>query len=538
MSRPICWISNCITHARQADIETRSVLFLASENGALAGGKVGGVGDVVRDLPVALAKLGWSVTVGTPSYGSLHRVDGAERLGSLQVSYRGQEETVDTWLVPGSNTGVRNLVFDHPLFAADGDGVIYFGDDPERPFATDANKFALFCAAAAEWAADTSRKPDVVHLHDWHAAMFLLLTRYSERHAALSSIPTVFTVHNLSYQGTRPLRGDESSLEAWFPELHPDVGAIIDPSHDNCVNPMATAIRLADRVSTVSGTYADEICRPSDPATGFIGGEGLEDLLATARDEGRLIGILNGCEYDLSTTRRPGWMRLLGMCEAQLHAWQQRSPANEAHRLALQRISQFPRRRPLHVLTSIGRLVAQKASLLLLDAESGRSPLQRLSGHLGRSAVIVVIGSGEPVYEQRLLAVARDCPNILFLNGYSERLADPVYAAGDLFLMPSSFEPCGISQMLAMRAGQPCVVHGVGGLRDTVEHGVTGFVFGGDTTEKQAENFVAATLQALAWRSDDPAGWKTVCESARSQRFSWQICAERTVRELYGVSDD
>ena len=166
---------------------------------------MGGVGDVVRDLPVALAKLGWSATVATPSYGSLHRVDGAKRLGSHDVPYRGRLEAVETWLVPGNNSGVHNLVFDHPLFAADGDGVIYFGDEPERPFATDANKFALFCASAAEWLASTSRKPDVVHLHDWHAAMYLLFARYDERLEALSKIPTVYTVHNLSYLGTRPL---------------------------------------------------------------------------------------------------------------------------------------------------------------------------------------------------------------------------------------------------------------------------------------------------------------------------------------------
>jgi starch synthase len=496
------------------------------------------VGDVVRDLPVALSKLGWSATVATPSYGALHRVDGAEQLESIEVPWRGHLEPVDTWLVPGSNTGVRNLVFDHPLFAADGAGLIYFGDEPERPFATDANKFALFCASAAEWVASRSRKPDVVHLHDWHAAMYLLFARYDERLGAVARIPTVFTVHNLSYQGTRPLRGDESSLEAWFPDLRPDIDAIVDPEHGNCINPMAAAIRLADRVSTVSGTYADEICRPSDPSSGFIGGESLEDLLTDARAEGRLIGILNGCEYDLPKTRRPGWMRLLGMCEAQLHDWQRRSPANDAHQLARQRISQFPKRRPLHILTSIGRLVAQKATLLLLDAENGNSPLQRLSAELGRSTVIIVIGSGEPVFEKRMLAVAHACPNVLFLNGYSELLADPVYAAGDLFLMPSSFEPCGISQMLAMRAGQPCVVHGVGGLRDTVEHGETGFIFGGETSRAQADNFVTATREALAWRSDDPAGWKTMCERAMEQRFSWQLCAERTVRELYGFNDD
>jgi len=301
---------------------------------------------------------------------------------------------------------------------------------------------------------------------------------------------------------------------------------------------MATAIRLADRVSTVSATYAEEICRPSDKAIGFIGGEGLENLLAEARDDGRLVGILNGCEYDRPKARRPGWMRLLGMLEAQLHDWQQRDPDNEAHMLARQRISEIPKRRPLHLLTSIGRLVAQKATLLLLDAEKGESPLQAIAETLGQSGVIVILGSGEPVFERRLLEVAHRCPNVLFLNGYSELLSDPLYAAGDLFLMPSSFEPCGISQMLAMRSGQPCVVHGVGGLRDTVEHGDTGFVFDGRTSREQADNFTATTLAALEQREADPAGWKSLCEQARAQRFSWELSAKRTIRELYGLNDD
>ena len=499
---------------------------------------MGGVGDVVRDLPMALAELGWTPTVATPSYGLFHKVDGAEKLASFEVSFRGMGESIDAWLVPGANEGVRNLVFDHPNFAAQGAGVIYYGDEVERPFATDANKFALFCAAAAAWVARATRKPDVVHAHDWHAALYLLFARFDARLSELQGVPTVFTIHNLGYQGTRPLDGDESSLAAWFPELDPDIGTIVDPEYDNCINPMAAAIRLADRVSTVSGTYAGEICRPSDPAAGFVGGEGLEGLLTDARDEGRLLGILNGCEYDVPKGRRPGWMRLLGMIEAQLHDWRQRDPASDAHQLALQRIATLPRRRPVHVLTSIGRFVAQKATLLLLDAENGNSPLQRLAAKLGRSGAIIVLGSGEEVFEERMLAIAHECSNVLFLNGYSEILADPLYAAGDLFLMPSSFEPCGISQMLAMRSGQPCVVHGVGGLRDTVEHGTTGFVFDGATQAEQADLFVAATLGALEHRANDPVEWKSICDRARAQRFSWALAAERTIRELYGFNDD
>jgi starch synthase len=536
LPRRTCSASNCISLARHDTIETRSALFLASENGALPGGKVGGVGDVVRDLPVALADFGWQASVATPSYGALHEVDGAENLGSVEVRYRGQAESLAVWRVPGGDERVANLVFDHPLFGADGKGRIYFGDEAARPFATDANKFALFCAAAAAWVAQ--HKPDVVHLHDWHAAMYLLFARFDERFAALADIPTVFTIHNLSYQGTRPLRGDESSLGAWFPDLQPDIDKVVDPEHGNCINPMATAIRLADRVSTVSDTYAGEICRPSNPEAGFIGGEGLENLLAEARADGRLVGILNGCEYDRPLLRRPGWLRLLGMFEAQLHDWQKHDPGNEAHLLALQRIEQLPKRRPLHVLTSIGRLVAQKATLLLHGAERNDSPLERIADALGSKAVIILLGSGEKIFEDRLLGVAHRCPNVLFLRGYSEMLAEPVYAAGNLFLMPSSFEPCGISQMLAMRHGQPCVAHGVGGLIDTIQHGETGFIFDGDTAQEQADNFVHATLAALRQRADDPASWKAICDQAKAQRFSWALAAERTVHELYGYTDE
>jgi starch synthase len=117
-------------------------------------------------------------------------------------------------------------------------------------------------------------------------------------------------------------------------------------------------------------------------------------------------------------------------------------------------------------------------------------------------------------------------------------LAEPVYAAGNLFLMPSSFEPCGISQMLAMRHGQPCVAHGVGGLIDTIHNGETGFIFEGDTAQEQADNFVHATLAALRQRADDPASWKAICDQAKAQRFSWALAAERTVHELYGYTDE
>lgn len=491
----------------------------------------------MRDLPKALAAEGWLVRVATPSYGTLHRLTGAEMLDTVAVPYRGVQQEVEVWRLEGEN-GVENIILHHDVFAAQGAGRIYFGEDGDRPFATDANKFAFFCAAAASWIRSLQTLPDVVHLHDWHAALYLPITRYLGEYEVLRSIRTVFTIHNLSYQGTRPLDGDASSLAAWFPQMNYDRDAVADPEHGHCINPMAAAIRLADRVSTVSQNYAQEICRPSDSDTGFVGGEGLESLLQDADDEGRLSGVLNGCFYGDSPGRRPGWQRILGMLEAQLHDWQIAAPANEAHNLALERLATMPKRRPQHVLTSIGRLVAQKATLLLHGHGSEESPLERIANHLENRTAIIVLGSGEATFEARMLEVAKKLPNLIFLCGYSEVLAEPLYHGGDLFLMPSSFEPCGISQMLAMRRGQPCVAHAVGGLSDTIDHEQTGFLFGGSTPGAQADAFVENTLAALRLRATDPVRWQEISRAAAAQRFDWARSAQQTIKALYLDNND
>jgi starch synthase len=468
----------------------------------------------------------------------LHKVPGARHQTTIDVRFRGRSLRIDIWRLPDDNSGVENIIFDHDLFSADGTGRIYFGDEPSRPFASDADKFALFCAAAAEWLFCGEKLPDVVHLHDWHAAFYLLLTHYNDRYRHLAEIRTVFTIHNLSYQGIRPLDGDPSSLAAWFPGMTVDANTVRDPRYHDCLNPMAAAIRLADRVSTVSPTYADEICRPSDSSRGFIGGEGLESDLVRAREDGRLRGVLNGCFYDKPLGRRPGWQRICQMIETQLKKWREAQPGDEAHSAALARLERLPKRRPTHVLTSIGRLVPQKAELMLTDMGDGRSALQHIAATIGRSGVIVVLGSGDPELEARMLRQAMASANILFLRGYSDTLAAPLYHAGDLFLMPSSFEPCGISQMLAMRAGQPCVVHGVGGLKDTVSHNVTGFVFEGETALEQAQRFVQTTMDALGMRAADPIRWQQISRAAMQQRFDWKSSAEQTIQFLYGEDND
>ena len=516
---------------------TKEVLFIAAENGALRGGKVGGVADVVRDLPAALGNHGWNATVVTPAYGSLHKLPGAKHVDTIAVMFAGKNESVDIWQMPGSFSNVRNLVVDHELFAANGPGQIYFSDEADRPYATDANKFAFLCAAVADWLIETDSLPDAIHLHDWHAAFFCLLRDFSPRHEKLREVRTVFTIHNLSYQGTRPLRDDESSLETWFPDLQYDLASVQDLSALNCINPMATAIRLADKISTVSPTYAKEICQPSDVATSFVGGEGLESLLIDAMNDGRLIGVLNGCYYDQPPTKL-SWPALLAAMRKQVDTWRESDPLNPAHELALERLSRLTKTRPGKLLVSIGRLVSQKATLFAAMTSKQQSALEEIAVDLGDRGLLIVLGSGEPQYEQSVLDIATRNGNILFLNAYSETLADPLYELGNLFLMPSSFEPCGISQMLAMRAGLPCVVHGVGGLKDTVDDEKNGFVFHGDDLQSQATAFVTATSRALALRKDQPALWRSICKCAKRTKFEWSDSAQLTINSLYESNND
>ena len=512
----------------------KRILLVAAENGAHPGGQVGGVGDVIRDLPLALAAQGWESSVVTPAYGMFNKLPGARHLSSIEVGFAGATHTAALWEIPGTAPRVTHLAIEHPLLSPDGPRKIYCSDSPDRPFATDAGKFAFFSAAVATLVKQSGAPPDVIHLHDWHAALYLALREFDPAFRELQKIRTVYTVHNLAFQGIRPLANDESSLAAWFPELRVAPKIVTDPRYSDCINPMAAAIRLADKINTVSPSYAKEILRPNDPAHGFSGGEGLENDLRQAASQHRLTGILNGCEYP-KFGRRPGWSSFLKATKDVLEGMD-RAAGPAFHAETIQRLASFPQRRPGIILTSVGRLTAQKTALFLQPTTKGPSALETILENMGKSGVFIMLGSGDPQLEQRISEIAARHANFLFLCGFFEPLAQLLYRIGDLFLMPSSFEPCGISQMLAMRTGQPCIAHAVGGLKDTIQHNVTGLLFDGDTPAAQADNFVANTLHARQLKTDSPAQWQSMRKLAAAERFSWEVAAEQYEKELYESS--
>ena len=514
------------------------VLMVAAENGALTGMKVGGIADVVRDVPNALHALGHTVDVLVPAYGLPGQLEQATLLGSVMVPFAGQLESVSLYQLTstGDVTGVRQLLLQHPLFAAAGEGKIYCDDPPDRPFATDATKFALFSAAAVECLhRELIPLPDALHLHDWHTALVGVLITFSPEYGHLQSLHRVFTIHNLALQGTRPLRDDGSAFESWFPHIAYDGEQICDPSVRHCINPMRARINLSAKVHVVSPRYAEEILVPSDHQRGFFGGEGLEQDLAAAREQGRLVGILNGCEYpaqsaDTATATMETFYAAAN--QTLLQSISRNTLVRSADYIAQRRLESWAHGSgPL--LTSIGRLTDQKVLLLRQPFQSETvlvELLRRLAHHKAR---LIIMGTGSAAIEREFLRIAGSHENFIFLNVYGETLSTQLYSLGTLFLMPSSFEPCGISQMLAMRAGQPCIAHAVGGLANTITDGKTGFTFSGDNLQEQSTAFLATIDKALEMFSHQPKAWRAITQAAAKSRFDWGTSVKQYVQKLY-----
>jgi len=530
------------------------IVMLAAENDTLPGGKVGGIGDVMRDIPPALASLGHQVSIIMPSYGVFHELPGCVKQTLIPTDFRGQTTPVEVHCLQTEGTGnIRFWLLEHPQFSICGKGKIYCADPDDAPFESDATKFALFCKAAGQLITSYFDQPvDAVHLHDWHTAFLAILRAYDSSLSALQDIPFIYSIHNLAIQGIRPLAETESSLESWFPQLDYEESTVSDPRWESCVNPMVAAIRLCERVHTVSPSYAREILKPSSvEQESYYGGEGLEDDLADAADQGKLVGILNGCNYANADTDAESvmdqtqaiasgdgidtWPDLVETMHQRVEGWiGSREVVRSADFLADRRLQIWTERdEPKHIITSIGRLTEQKARLFTRENRHGEVVLDRLLHMLGHRGVFILLGSGDPTYEQFFSERASLHTNFLFLNNYSDALANRLYTQGHLFLMPSSFEPCGISQMLAMREGQPCLVHAVGGLRDTVRHQQTGFTFSGDSFEEQSEQFVATFRDAVTLREQHPVQWQRICNNARSERFLWRDSVEKYVELLY-----
>jgi starch synthase len=478
-----------------------SALFATSEAYPLI--KTGGLADVSGALPAALTELGVDVRIVLPRYGDLVlREDQAiEQVGRVDVL--GQPVDILETAMPDS--GVTVYLVDHPTFSAR-HGNPYMGPDG-NPWHDNPDRFALFCRAAVALATGEvipDWHPDVVHANDWQTGLIPALLHEADR------IKTVFTLHNLAYQGVF----DRSTFERLG--LPWSLWRADGLEYWGYMSFIKGGIIFADRITTVSPNYAREIQTPEF-------GYGLDGLLRRRSDI--LVGILNGIGSDWDPAQDPA---LIAPYSADNLAGKAQNKA------ALQRELELPVRDDVPLIVHVGRLVEQKGSDLLIQA----------LGLLGqRDLQFACLGSGESRFEQALRARAQADPERIAVRiGYDEGLAHRLEGGGDAFIMPSRFEPCGLNQLYSLKYGTVPIVHHVGGLADTVKPAEPGAPDDGQATgivmDHLDVNAILWAFDAFSALFDRPEQLETIRRRAMKQEYGWKASA-RSYLDLYRqIADD
>jgi len=463
------------------------VLFVASEAFPLA--KTGGLGDICGSLPPALRALQCDVRLLLPGYrDAIAQAGKLKQIGQLTLPQFPAPVNLLEGHLPGTRVPVWLIDFP-PAYARLGHP---YHDAQGNSWPDNAARFALLARVAvaiAQRQSGLSWQPDIVHCHDWQTGLVpALLARETRRPA------TIFTIHNLAYQGLFPPEtlaalGLPSSLWSFDAlEFHGQLSFI------------KGGLVFADRITTVSPTYAQEI---QTPANGY----GLDGLLRYRAQH--LTGILNGVDTKTWNPARDEFLAAKYSART--------LPAKNKNKRVLQKEFGLKLDAKAMLIGTVGRLVHQKGMDLTIDALPTlmRQPIQ-----------LVTLGTGERALEQALRTAAAQHPGqCAAMIGYDEALAHRIVAGADAFLMPSRFEPCGLSQLYSLRYGTVPIVRHVGGLVDTVSDGKTGIAF--DTDD--APTLAAAVLRAQALYRR-PTAWRKLMSAGMRQDFSWRHSAQEYLR--------
>ncbi len=439
--------------------------------------KTGGLADVSRALPDALAAAGHDVRIILPLYGVAREgLDAAAHTETVAVPWVGGEVAV-RFVTHRVGTSTPAVLVDQPGFFEAGSP--YEGASRE-PLEV-GRRFAFFCRAVVRYA--TAWKPDVIHLNDWPTGLVPV-------YALLDGldVATVFAIHNLAYQGNfSPVLLEQIGVPWDFYRTENGIEFLHHASF------MKAGLALSDRLVTVSPTYAREIQTP-------LYGAGLDGLL---RYRHRVLnGILNG--IDTATWNPAHDPHIASQYTAGT------LDGKDTNRAALLRETELNGDGPLFAM--VGRLAQQKGIDLVIRA---------LPSMVEAGARLAVLGSGEPAYERELTRLARLAPDrVALFNRFDESVAHRLYASADFFLMPSRYEPCGLGQMIAQRYGTPPVARHTGGLVDTVTDRKTGLLF--DDATPEAVTFAVQRAVAL-WRQK---GWNALRRRCMRLDWSWARSAE------------
>ncbi|MFA6525137.1 MAG: glycogen/starch synthase [Patescibacteria group bacterium] len=482
------------------------VLFVASEITPFA--KVGGLADVVGALPKALKQLGIDVRVIMPKYGVIEEKKyGLKKIvDSVSIPFKNKEENISIWKTNLPNSPVPVYFVDHPEIL--GENGIYYGDIG-GDFGKETRRFTFFARSVLELFGSLKWTPDVIHCHDWHASIMIPMIKIlHSKEKERPDFPTVLTIHNLAFQG-------KCSPEKVFDKLGvtekdwPTLSERFGKNKD--INFLQQAILNSNIINTVSPTYAKEILTKEF-------GEGLEETLAKRKED--LYGILNGIDQEHFNPATDPQIKINYSIKDIEKKYE--------NKLILQKAVGLPENKDIPVIGMVSRLTDQKGLDLILEIIDELATLE---------VQMVFLGTGEAVLEQKLKAEAEKHPEkVAVVIGFNADLAQEIYAASDLFFMPSRFEPCGLGQMIAMRYGTVPIVRATGGLKDSVQNynanlGTgTGFVF---------QNYESTELLAVTKKSlqiyKDKSLWKKLVINCMYQDFSWNQSALKYI-DLYEKS--
>ncbi|HEX9023143.1 MAG TPA: glycogen synthase GlgA, partial [Geobacteraceae bacterium] len=473
------------------------ILFVASEVAPFA--KTGGLADVTGSLPHELKRQGHDVRIIMPFYKSAAKADFLIRKirKSVEIQLGGAlfkgllrhtvQDDIPVYLLENKDLFFRDHLYGGPA-----------GDYPDN-----ATRFAFFCRGVLELLKRMDYRPDVLHCHDWQSAMVPILMRYElAEDPFFAAMAVVLTIHNLAYQGLFPVEAlDKMGLDrSYF--------SIDRLEFYGKVNLLKGGILAADQVNTVSESYCGEILTPEE-------GCGLDGVLGTRRDA--LSGILNGIDH---ATWDPANDREL------FRNYSASAPAGKAaNKRGVQKLLGLPQESGVPLVGMVSRMIAQKGFDLI-------EPL--LPDFAAGELQLAVIGSGEEKYVKMFDDIcAAGAGNIVLREGFDQALARKIYAASDIFLMPSHFEPCGLGQLIALRYGAVPVVRRTGGLKDTVVDETTngreqnGFCF-----DEYAPEALWAALKRAIETYRDRDKWKKIVRRGMSCDFSWRQSAMK-YEDLY-----
>ncbi|MDO4198534.1 MAG: glycogen/starch synthase [Erysipelotrichaceae bacterium] len=482
------------------------ILFATSECAPYS--KSGGLADVAFSLPPALKKEGHEVVIITPFYKCVK-----DRFGD-EIEY-----VTNCEITIGQNSHYCGLFKSElsgvPIWFVDNEGL--FNRDKLYGYDDDKFRFAYFSKAVVETMEQTGFTPDIIHCNDWETALSVLYLKDKQAlHPELRNIKSVFTIHNIAYQGQFGANEMQSTFGldgGWY------LGALgyeYDGRHD--VNLMKGAMLMADAVSTVSPTYAKELHNP-------VFGKGLQGVCDMV--EGKMYGILNGIDENHYDPKKDP--RIVAHFSAKDKSGKAECKKYIQQEFGIKEVEHWP------LLAVVARLVKQKGIELIKEL---------LPELMKKGVQLIIFGQGEQQYIDFFNEYRNRYPEQLgFSSNYSEEMAAKVFAGADMYLMPSEFEPCGLSQMMAMRYGTVPIVHETGGLKDSVRpySDFDGIGDGFSFVEYSPKALRLAIDQAIKVYFGEAEVFETIKDRCMKKDFSWKKSAlayEKMYSDICGEGSD